>query len=94
MSALRLCRHSICDPRSSLAPHFKRHCISSVVIDGYTPRPDEDMHLNYETVGPNYFRTMRIPLLQGRDFDERDDGRTQGVVIISQAMAQRYWGQW
>lgn len=62
-----------------------------VVVDGYTPRADEDMRLNYETVGSNYFRTMRIPLLQGRDFDERDDGRTQGVVIISEAMAQRYW---
>ena len=64
---------------------------SSVAIDGYTPRPDEDMHLNYETVGPNYFQTVHIPLLQGRDFDERDEQRTQGVVVISQAMAKRYW---
>ena len=34
---------------------------------------------------------MRIPLLRGRDFDERDQEGTPGVVIISETMAQRYW---
>src|SRR5260370_41968563 len=34
---------------------------------------------------------MRIPLLQGRDFDERDREGTRGVVVISEAMARRYW---
>ncbi len=62
-----------------------------VVIDGYAPARDEDMHFNYETVGPKYFQTMRIPLLQGRDFDERDREGTRGVVVISEAMARRYW---
>jgi predicted permease len=64
---------------------------STVAIDGYAPRRDEDMRLNYETVGPKYFQTMRIPLVHGRDFEERDDERAQGVVIISEAMARRYW---
>ena len=49
------------------------------------------MRLNYETVGPLYFQTMRIPLLQGRDFDERDQEGAPGVVIINETMAQRYW---
>jgi predicted permease len=64
---------------------------SAVAIDGYTPGHDEDMRLNYETVGPHYFHTMRIPLLQGRDFDERDHERAAGVVIINETMARRYW---
>jgi predicted permease len=64
---------------------------STVVIDGYSPGRDEDMRINYETVGPHYFHTMRIPLLQGRDFDERDHERAAGAVIISEAMARRYW---
>src|SRR5260370_16350264 len=34
---------------------------------------------------------MRIPLAHGRDFDERDHERSQGVVIINEAMARRYW---
>ena len=64
---------------------------ANVVIDGYTPAKDEDMHLNYETVGPDYFRTMRIPLVQGRDFDERDNEDARGVVIINETMARHYW---
>ncbi len=64
---------------------------SSVTIDGYTPRKDEDMRLNYETVGPRYFRTMLVPLVHGRDFDERDHEGAPGVVIINEAMARRYW---
>lgn len=64
---------------------------AAVTIDGYAPAKDEDMRLNYETVGPKYFQTMRIPLLSGRDFDERDNERAPGVVIINETMARRYW---
>src|SRR5439155_8818688 len=51
----------------------------------------EDMRFNYETVGPKYFRTLRISLLHGRDFEERDNERSPGVVIINETLAQRYW---
>ncbi len=64
---------------------------ANVTIDGYAPAPEEDMRLNYDTVGPHYFQTMRIPLVQGRDFDERDHERAQPVVIINETMARRYW---
>jgi predicted permease len=64
---------------------------ANVTIDGYAPAKDEDMRLNYETVGPLYFQTMRIPLLKGRDFDERDQESAPGVVIVNETMAQRYW---
>jgi len=64
---------------------------ANVTIDGYAPAKDQDMRLNYETVGPLYFQTMRIPLLQGRDFEERDQETAPGVVIINETMAQRYW---
>jgi predicted permease len=62
-----------------------------VTIDGYAPGRNEDMRLNYETVGPNYFQTMRIPLVEGRDFDGRDHERAQPVVVINETMARRYW---
>ena len=64
---------------------------ANVTIDGYAPAEDEDMRLNYETVGPLYFQTMRIPLLQGRDFDDRDQQSALGVAVINETMAQRYW---
>src|SRR5712671_1708193 len=64
---------------------------ANVMIDGYAPAPEEDMRLNYETVGAQYFQTMRIPLVHGRDFDERDHERAQRVVVINETMARRYW---
>jgi predicted permease len=64
---------------------------ATVAIDGYAPAKDEDMRLNYETVGPQYFQTMRIPLVRGRDFNERDQEGAPGVVIINETMARHYW---
>jgi putative ABC transport system permease protein len=42
-------------------------------------------------VSPGYFRTLGIPLLQGRDFGPQDREGSQPVAIINEAMAQRYW---
>jgi putative ABC transport system permease protein len=39
---------------------------------------------------PNYFRTMRIPVIQGREFTERDQKDSPEVVIINRAMADQY----
>src|SRR5260370_39835674 len=63
---------------------------ANVAIDGYAPAKDEDMRLNYETVGPQYCQTMRIPFRHGRDFDERDQEDARGVVIINETMARPY----
>jgi putative ABC transport system permease protein len=40
-------------------------------------------------ITPNYFSTMRIPLLQGRDFDARDEAKSTPVVIINEALARQ-----
>jgi predicted permease len=42
-------------------------------------------------VAPGYFRTMRIPLLRGRDFDTRDRQGAPDVAIVNSVMAQRFW---
>src|ERR1700678_247526 len=44
----------------------------------------------WQMISPNYFRTLEIPLLQGRDFDERDKVDGQQVAIIDDAVAQHY----
>jgi len=43
------------------------------------------------TVTPNYFRTMRIPLLSGRDVAETDTPHTPLVAVINETMAHRFW---
>jgi predicted permease len=60
-------------------------------IEGYVPAPGEDVDVPINSVGPNYFRTMRIPLAQGRPFHSSDDEDAPWVAIINETMAERYW---
>jgi putative ABC transport system permease protein len=45
----------------------------------------------YFNIGPNYFRTMGIPLLKGRDFAETDNAGTPPVAIVNDTLARRFW---
>jgi predicted permease len=42
-------------------------------------------------ISPSYFDTLRIPVLAGRAFNTRDDASAPPVIVINQAMADRYW---
>jgi predicted permease len=64
----------------------------AVVIDGYTPAPDENMIAAFNMVTPGYFETLGIPLLEGRYFQSSDAGSGQGVVIVGESFARRYFG--
>src|SRR4030095_16022932 len=44
-----------------------------------------------QTVSPDYFAMMRVPLQRGRLFDRGDRAGTQPVAIVSAVMAERYW---
>lgn len=46
---------------------------------------------NYNAVSPGYFKTMGIPLLEGREFNEQDTQDSPHVAIVSEAMANLYW---
>ena len=61
-------------------------------VEGQSPRDAERNPLvNFETVTPDYFRVMGIPLRQGRAFDERDREGQPGVVVVSEALARSAW---
>src|SRR5260370_9249633 len=53
--------------------------------------PGRKPHLSWHMVSPGYFRTLRIPLLEGRDFDAQDKVETQHLVTIDEALAQSYF---
>jgi len=46
---------------------------------------------NWHVISPNYFHTLETPLLKGRDFNEGDRSESRPVVIIDDAMADRYF---
>ncbi|MGJ5819239.1 ADOP family duplicated permease [Paludibaculum fermentans] len=52
-----------------------------------TPEPS----VKFNVIGQDYFRTLGIPLLHGRDFELRDSAGAPPVVVVSESMAQRLW---
>jgi predicted permease len=76
-------------------------------IEGYTPGPNENMKIYRDLVSPGFFDSMKIPLVEGRDFDWRDDRTSQKVMIVNQEFVRRFlpnrevigvkvhgWGEW
>jgi predicted permease len=59
--------------------------------EGYLPRPGESMQVSRAIVGPNYLRTMRIPIIAGRDFTEQDTEKSQLVALVNEEFVDRYW---
>jgi predicted permease len=60
-------------------------------VEGYTPVRGEQISVNTSVVSPDYFKTLRIQLLEGRDFTSQDEGKAPPVVIVNQAFAAKYW---
>jgi predicted permease len=60
-------------------------------IDGYVPKPKEEVVVDYNIVGPDYFRTMGIPLVAGRDFGLQDDETGPCTLAVNEAMGKKYW---
>jgi macrolide transport system ATP-binding/permease protein len=63
----------------------------SIEIEGYMPAPDESMEINANVVGPHYFTNLKVPIVEGRDFDERDRDGAPCVAIVNEAFTTRYF---
>ena len=48
--------------------------------------------IDWNLVTPGFFSTLRIPLLQGRDFTDRDRAASEPVVIVNATLGRRLWG--
>ncbi len=63
-----------------------------ITIEGYTAKPDErpDPHMQY--CSPGFFQTLKIPVVLGRDFNDRDITGAPRVGIVNQKFVKRYFG--
>jgi putative ABC transport system permease protein len=59
--------------------------------EGLTASAGEKLLANYISVGPGYFESLGVPLVDGRSFDSRDRRDSRPVVIINKAMADKIW---
>jgi predicted permease len=56
------------------------------------PPPDREIHdVSQQSVSPGYLKTMRVPLLLGRDFDARDIAASEPAAIVNQALVDKYF---
>ncbi len=65
---------------------------SSVTVEGYQRKQGEDIgpHMNY--IAPDYFKTLGIPVVLGRDFNERDEPKASKVAVVNQKFVKRFFG--
>jgi predicted permease len=64
---------------------------TNVRVEGFTAQSDEDSSIAYDDVGPSYFRTIGARMVQGRDFEERDNESGAKVAVLNQTAARFFF---
>jgi predicted permease len=62
-----------------------------IEVDGYQPPPNEQPTVEYVEVTEDYFTTLGIPIVSGREFTRTDDENVPPLAIINETMAAKYW---
>jgi predicted permease len=62
-----------------------------IEVDGYQPPPNEQPTVEYIEVTEDYFATLGIPIVSGREFMRTDDENVPSLAIINETMAAKYW---
>jgi len=63
---------------------------TAMTIDGYAPRPNENMNIGLNLVSGDYFKTTGIDLLDGRDFRDADLADGAAVAVVNEAFVRKY----
>src|SRR5262249_34876556 len=53
--------------------------------------PNEDVHVQVNYIAEDYFRTLRTPVILGREFNDRDTAMSPKVIVVNEAFARRYF---
>jgi len=66
--------------------------MNNVSFAHYETKPDDNIHVEWSAITPNYFTTMHIPLVAGRVFTDQDGFGKANVAIVNAALARKYFG--
>jgi predicted permease len=75
---------------SSIGAFTGADASKNVTVEGYRAREDEDTDVGVDPVTPNYFATMGIRMLSGREFREGDGTKATQVVVVNQEFARHF----
>jgi predicted permease len=64
---------------------------NTVHIEGYRPSSNEDMNPGYNEMLPGFFSTAGVPIVAGRDFNDKDIAGAPQVVIVNETFQQRFF---
>jgi predicted permease len=64
---------------------------TNVQVEGFTARSDDDSSIAYDDVGPAYFKAIGAHMLQGRDFEERDNESGAKVAVLNETAARFFF---
>jgi macrolide transport system ATP-binding/permease protein len=70
---------------------YRSYSTAPIAVDGYEAQADEQPTADYDEVGPEYFATMGIPLVSGREFTQQDDQNAPLVAVVNEPMAEKFW---
>ena len=73
------------------APLSDENIFTAITIAGQPAPPGQAMHAHRQSITPDYFSVLRIPLLTGRAFTAADDGSAPRVAIVTDALARDRW---
>ena len=62
-----------------------------IAVEGYTPKPGEEIHSRIDMVGPGYFSTIGIPILLGREIGTQDAAAGLRAVVVNETFAHRFF---
>jgi predicted permease len=63
-----------------------------IEIDGYQPPGGRQLTCDRAAVSPGYFGVLRIPMVEGRDFNDQDTRQAPQVIVVNKTFVKRYFG--
>ena len=65
----------------------------SLRVEGFVPTRKDDSWSSFDQVGPHYFQVLGVPIIAGREFDERENVGASTPVVLNETMARFYFGK-